>query len=262
MTNPAEAGAVRSETTGAITTITIDRAERRNAINADVVAGIARALTAAEADEATRVVVLTGSGDRAFSAGGDLADASADSGRRRFVRTELAELLDQMRRSTLPLIARVNGHALGGGFGLMLACDLVIACDDVKLGTPEINIGLWPFIISAVVQRDVPRKVALELMLTGKTIDPAEARLWGFVNRVVPRDALDREVNDLAAEIAGKSSLILSLGKGSFYRATDMTWEPALRYLAGMLALCLQSEDTAEGVSAFLQKRPPQWRDR
>ena len=151
---------------------------------------------------------------------------------------------------------------LAGGFGLMLACDLVVAADDAEIGTPEVNIGLWPFMISAIIQRDVPRKVALEMMLTGKRMPVSEGERWGFVNRVVPRAELDGAVAELCDVVASKSPLITSLGKRSFYEAEDMDLDAALGYLSGMLTVCLSSEDTIEGVTAFIQKRAPEWKGR
>ncbi|MEA2433826.1 MAG: enoyl-CoA hydratase [Actinomycetota bacterium] len=246
-----------------VATITINRPERRNSINPDVVTGIAQALLAAEDDGAVRAVVLTGAGDKAFCAGGDLGgmtDASRVA--QHFLRSELGDLFMQMRRSRLPIVARVNGHALAGGFGLMLACDLVVASDAAEMGTPEINIGLWPFMISTVIQRDLPRKVALELMLTGRRMQAEEAHRWGFVNRVASPDDLDNAVNDMTGHLLKKSQLITALGKRSFYRAEDMETQEALDYLAGMLTVALESEDTVEGVTAWLQKREPEWKNR
>ena len=244
--------------------ITINRPDRRNAINPDVVDGISEALRAAEADGDIRSIVLTGAGDKAFCAGGDLGGSSMEGGKvsEHFRRSEVGALFEEMRKSRLPIVARVNGHALAGGFGLMLACDLVVAVDDAEMGTPEVNIGLWPFMISAIIQRDVPRKVALELMLTGSRMPAAEGERWGFVNRVVGRDALDKAVDETLAALGEKSPLILSLGKRSFYRAEDMSFAEAIEYLAGMLTVCLESEDTIEGVTAFLQKRAPEWKGR
>jgi enoyl-CoA hydratase/carnithine racemase len=177
-------------------------------------------------------------------------------------RAEIGELLDRVRKSRLPVVARVNGHALAGGFGLMLGCDLVVAAETAQMGLPEINIGLWPFMITAVIQRDLPRKVALELMLTGRRFDAQEGREWGFVNQVVPADKLDTAVDDLVAELLSKSPLILALGKRSFYRAEDMSFGDGVDYLAGMLTVALESEDTIEGVMAFLEKRKPEWKGR
>lgn len=256
-------GSVLYETSGPIARLTIDRADRRNAINPEVVAGIADALSRAEADESVKVATLTGAGEKAFCAGGDLG-GMADVSRvaQHFIRGEVGDLFKQMRASRLPIIARVNGHALAGGFGLMLACDLVIAADDVEIGTPEVNIGLWPFMISSVIQRDVPRKIALELMLTGRRMGAEEAARWGFINRVVERSGLDEAVNETVEVLVSKSPLIVSLGKRSFYAAEDMDFDHALAYLAGMLTVTLESEDTIEGVTAFLQKRAPEWKGR
>ena len=144
----------------------------------------------------------------------------------------------------------------------MLACDLVVATSEADLGTPEIDIGLWPFMISAIVQRDIPRKVALELMLTGRRMPASEGERWGFVNRVAEPDKLDAAVKEMVETLASKSPLIVALGKRSFYRAEDMSFESALDYLAAMLTVCLESEDTIEGVTAFLEKRSPEWKGR
>lgn len=242
--------------------LTINRPDRRNAINPEVVRGLAEGLRRAEVDKAP-VVVLTGTGEKAFCAGGDLGGMTADSQvGQHLLRAEIGELFQQMRDAPFPIVARVNGHALAGGFGLMLACDLIVAADSASMGTPEIDLGLWPFMISAVIQRDLPRKVALELMLTGKRVDAAEGARWGFVNQVVPAGELDAAVEKLTADLASKSPLIASLGKRSFYRAEDMAFDSSLDYLAAMLTVCLESEDTVEGVTAFLQKRPPEWKGR
>lgn len=259
-----DAEVVLYEARSGVATITIDRPERRNAISPDVVTGISRGLQRAEADDSVSVCVLTGAGDRAFCAGGDLGGSSLDAGKpaEHDRRAEIGGLFTQMRSSRLPIVARVNGHALAGGFGLMLACDLVVASSEAKMGTPEVNIGLWPFMISAIIQRDVPRKVALELMLTGRRIEAQEAARWGFVNQVVAPGELDAAVSELVDTLRSKSPLILSLGKKSFYRAEDMPFDRALEHLAGMLTVCLESEDTLEGITAFLQKREPQWKGR
>ncbi|HEV3473428.1 MAG TPA: enoyl-CoA hydratase-related protein [Actinomycetota bacterium] len=246
-----------------VATITINRPDRRNAINPDVVRGIADALGLLERDEKVRVAVLTGAGDRAFCAGGDLGTMGSTSKlSQHFVRAEVGELFEQMRSCRVPIVARVNGHALAGGFGLMLACDLVIAAAEAEMGTPEINLGLWPFMISAVIKRDMPRKIALELMMTGRRMSAEEAARWGIVNRVVPRAELDAAVRETTEVLASKSALIASLGKRSFYGIEDMSFDAALDHLAGMLTLTLESEDTIEGVTAFLEKRAPEWKDR
>ncbi|MDQ3619405.1 MAG: enoyl-CoA hydratase-related protein [Actinomycetota bacterium] len=243
--------------------ITINREERRNALSPEVVSGITVMLNELERNFDIQVVVLTGAGDAAFCAGADLGGMTAESRvAQHFQRSEVADLFTQMRASRLPIIARANGHALAGGLGLMLACDLVIGVEDVEIGTPEIDLGLWPFMITAVIQRDVPRKVALEMMLTGRRMSMTEAYEWGIVNHAVSRRELDSKVDEVVGTLTSKSPLILSLGKRSFYRAEDMGFSDSLDYLAGMLTVCLESEDTVEGVAAFFQKRPPEWKGR
>jgi enoyl-CoA hydratase/carnithine racemase len=177
-------------------------------------------------------------------------------------RGRIAAVLTGIMRHPKPVVARVNGVALAGGFGLMMACDLVVTADDAEFGTPEINLGLWPFMISAVIKRNLPRKVALEMMMTGRRYSAEEAARWGMVNRVVPRAALDEAVDALVAHVASKSPLVLRLGKESFARIDDMGLDQALSYLNAMLTVDLESEDVAEGVSAFLEKRAPEWKGR
>ena len=258
-----DAAPVLWETEDSIGRITINRPDRRNALSPEVVRGIATALNSFEDDDDVRAVVLTGAGDRAFCAGGDLTGMASDSKvGQHYERAEIGALLGAMRSSRLPIVARVNGHALAGGFGLMLGCDLVVAVEDAGLGTPEVNIGLWPFMISAVIQRDLPRKLALELMLTGKRLSASEGQRWGFVNRVVSRAELDAATDELVGELLTKSPLIVKLGKQSFYRAEDMSFKEAIDYLAAMFTVCLESEDAIEGVTAFLQKRSPEWKGR
>jgi enoyl-CoA hydratase len=177
-------------------------------------------------------------------------------------RGELGDLLTNIARHPKPVVARVNGVALGGGFGLALGCDLIVAAETAEFGTPEIDLGLWPFIITAVIQRNVPRKVALELMLTGRRMPAPEAERWGIVNRVVSLEALDEAVWELVATLSAKSPVALRLGRQSFHRAQDLGFEDSLAYLNAMLTVGLESEDVIEGVTAFLEKRPPRWKGR
>jgi enoyl-CoA hydratase/carnithine racemase len=255
---------VRYESLGPQARLTIDREDRRNALSPEVIGGLIEALERAAEDADARAVVLTGAGEKAFCAGGDLGGFSGDVGSEEAERQrgELGRLFRMMHEHPKPIIARTNGQALGGGFGLMLACDLVVAAEEVEVGTPEINLGLWPYIITAVIQRNVPRKVALELMLLGKRIPADEAARWGLINRVVPRADLDQAVDELVKQLAAKSPLILAMGKASFYRAQDMAFEDSVEYLNTMLTKNLQTEDVVEGVSAFLQKREPDWKGR
>ncbi len=245
--------------------LTINRPDQRNALNDAVIEGLLAGLSGAVEEEEVRVVVVTGQGDRAFCAGGDLTSTMAPAEGRveqHVRRGRIGELLAALGHHPQPVVARVNGAALAGGFGLMLGCDLVVAADDVEVGTPEVSLGLWPFMISAVIMRNLPRKVAVEMMLTGRRYSALEAERWGMVNRVVPRLQLDEAVGELVDALVSRSPVATRLGKESLYRAQDMGFEQALAYLNSMLTVDLESEDVAEGVGAFLQKRKPQWQGR
>lgn len=253
---------VRYEVRGPAAWLTIDREERRNALSGPVIRGLVEGLARAADDDGVRAVVITGAGDRAFCAGGDIggfqaADASTES-----APTAIARLIDALWHHPKPTIARVGGRALGGGFGLMLGCDLAVAADDVEVGTPEIDIGLWPHVISVVILRTVPRRVALDLMMTGRRMAADEAAAFGLVSRVVPRSELDPEVDRLVDVLASKSPYVLRLGKRSFTGAEDLPFGRALEHLKEVLGENLGAEDLVEGVSAFLEKRAPDWRGR
>lgn len=225
---------------------------------ASLVDGIGRAA----ADDDVRVVVITGAGDKAFSAGGDLSgrfvDAPlADHGDR----GKLAELLRALRRCGKPVIARVNGHAIAGGFGLAAGCDIVIAVETATFGTPELQIGLWPMMISGVLQRLIPQRIALDLMLTGRRITAVEAQRMGIVSRVVPADQLDAAVDETVEQLLAVSPAVLALGKHAFYAVEDMPLDAALDHLHTGLTAVAMTDDAAEGVAAFVEKRDAEWRD-
>lgn len=256
----------RYEVDGRIARLTIDRPERRNAMSFEVMQGLRDGISRAKADDEVRVVVLTGAGEKAFCAGADLGSggiagtdghAAAHEGR-----GLLADLFREMWGLGKPTIARVRGYALAGGFGLALACDFVIASDDAQFGTPEVNVGLWPYMITVPLLRSMPPKKVLELMMTGRRVDAVEAERIGFVTRVVPAAELDAAVDGLAEGLASKSPLILKWGRQSFYRVLDMPPDDALDYLQAMLTITSHSEDTAEGVAAFAEKREPKWKGR
>ncbi len=254
---------VRFEAQGTTAVLTLDRPELRNALSQQAIRELHEGLDRAESDPSIRVVVLTGAGERVFCAGGDLSSMSGDGflagheERRRY-----GQLLLRIQSCTKPTIARINGHVLAGGLGLVLSCDLAVGSDAAQLGLPEIDRGLFPMMVMGLLQRHLGRKNALELLLTGERISLHRARELGIVNRVVPAAELDQATAALAQTLAGKSSAILALGKRAFLTAEDLPLNPAIDFLASQLSLNVGAEDAAEGVSAFLEKRAPGWKDR
>lgn len=249
---------------GRVATVTLNRPDQRNPLSA----GMLRDLTAAlgwckEAPE-VRVLVVTGAGDRAFCSGADLAgfepgasEPDAHQARRAFV--ELFLLMEGLGK---PVVGRINGHALAGGLGLAGCCDMLVAVDTATFATPEINVGVWPMMISAVLARNLPRKVLLEMMMLGERWTAMQMQSVGFVNRVVSRDQLDATVGEMTEKLAKKSPAVMRLGRDSFYRQQDMDFAPALDYLHGELLKVAQTEDAKEGVLAFFEKREPNFRGR
>ncbi len=235
----------------------------------DVIAGLRRELAAAKVDPSVRVVVVTGAGDQAFCAGADLAGMApegAGGGTDAFLdhhdaRGWMASLFQEMWQLGKPTIARVQGWAMAGGMGLALACDLVIASDRARFGAPELNVGLWPYMVTVPLVRSMPPKKALELMLTSRVVDAAEADRIGFVTSVVPHHELDAAVASLAATLASKPPGAMRLGRESFYAVWDSDAADALAYLHAMLTITSQTAEAAEGISAFMAKRPPAWQE-
>jgi enoyl-CoA hydratase len=254
---------VRYQAEGGQALLTIDRPRARNALSPEVLKGLQEGLDRAEAEPAVRVVVLTGAGEKVFCAGGDLGQLggegflSTHEGRRAY-----GLLLKRLQDVRKPTVARVNGHALAGGLGLVLACDLAVAAEHAELGTPEIDVGLFPMMMMALLQRHLGRKRALELVMTGDRLPAREALGLGLLNRVVPAAELDTAVAALAGKLAGKSQAVLALGRRAFFTAEDLPLPAALEFLAAQLSLNVLAEDAAEGVTAFLEKRPPKWNDR
>jgi enoyl-CoA hydratase/carnithine racemase len=251
---------VRLDNAGGRATITIDDPERRNPMSVTTMGELMSATNEALAEDAVRVIVYTGAGDQAFSAGGDLSAGFADDPiGLHHERGRLADLFRVMRSGGKPTVARVNGDALAGGFGLAVACDITVCVEDATLGVPEVGVGLWPMIISGVLVRSLPRKAVLEMMLTGRVITAHEALSLGAVSRVVPRDQLDAAVDEVCSKLESLPVSVLMLGRDAFY-GTDPI-DSDLDRLQGGLTAVMMNEDAVEGVSAFLEKRPPRWRD-
>ncbi len=259
MTAMREYGRIKVAREGGIDTITLFNPERRNAIGPQMTNELLWALEDARGADEVRAVVLTGEG-KAFCAGGDFAQMTGGADAAKLPhKGDYADLLLALARSDKPVVARVNGHAMGGGLGLVAASTFAIASTEAKLGTPEIDVGLFPMMIMAVLARLVPRRRLLEMMLTAEKMDAQEAARLGIVNRAVPPEQLDVEVKRVCEAIASKSPITVRLGLRAFAAQDDMDLEKALPMLRDRLAECLSTEDAREGLMAFLEKRQPQW---
>ena len=247
-----------------VATITLDTPDNRNALSNQLLDELIDAFEAARDDDAVRCVVLTSSHEKVFSAGASLDQFAAEAplvhkhlGTERFPR-----LITLIGRLGTPTICAANGHVLAGSLGLALACDLIVAREGATFGTPEINVGVFPFMIMALIYRNVPRKKTNELLLMGERIGAQEALEAGIANRVVPAEEFDGAVSDWAEKLAAKSPVIMRLGKEAMVRQMDMQLLDALDYLRSQLTLALSTEDIQEGVRAFFEKREPQWTGR
>ena len=250
--------------TGAVATITLDDPETRNALSDELLDELLGALRTAKRDPDVRVVVLASSHERVFSAGANLAGFGEDAATsEKYMATQrFVDVFRALGELGKPSIVAANGHVLAGSLGIALACDLIIAKESAGFGTPEINVGLFPFMIMALIYRNVPRKKTNEMLLLGERLTAKEAREAGIVNRVVADEEFDAAVAEWAAKLASKSPLIMRLGKDAIWRQMDMPLLDALDYLKSQLAIELSTEDAMEGVSAFFEKREPQWRGR
>ena len=251
-------------TRSGVATITLDEPDTRNALSDELLGELIAAFEAARDDAAVRCVVLTSSHEKVFSSGANLGGFAGDVplvhkhfGTERFPR--LFRLIGELGK---PTICAANGHVLAGSLGIALACDLIVAKEEAEFGTPEINVGAFPFMIMALIYRNVPRKKTNELLLLGERVSAQEAERLGIVNRVVGADEFDDAVNEWAEKLAAKSPVIMRLGKDAMFRQQDMAFLDALDYLRGCLSLALSTEDIVEGVRAFFDKREPQWTGR
>ena len=252
---------VEYSVTERVATIALNNPETRNALSDEVLDELIAAFERARDDEDVRCVVLTSADEKVFSSGGNLAGFAAEAplvtkhhGIGRF--PTLFKLIGQLGK---PTICAANGHVLAGALGIALACDLIIAKEGVTFGTPEINVGVFPFMIMALIYRNVPRKKTNELLLLGERISAEEAERIGIVNKIVAADEFDAAVSDWATKLASKSPALMRLGKDAMYRQQDLPLESALELLQHNLTLALSTDDIKEGVMAFFEKREPNW---
>jgi enoyl-CoA hydratase/carnithine racemase len=250
---------------GPVATIALDQPETRNALSDELLGELLDAFAAAKADAAVRCVVLTSTHDTVFSSGGNLAGFAADVPLvRKHLETgaRFPALFAAIGELGKPTLCAANGHVLAGSLGLALACDLIVAREGVRFGTPEINVGVFPFMIMALIYRNVGRKKTNELLLLGEQIPAEEAERIGIVNRVVAAEEFDATVADWAARLAAKSPLLMRLGKDAMYRQQDMALADALAFLQAQLTIAFSTDDVQEGVRAFFEKRDPVWTGR
>lgn len=250
------------EKRGAVQWISINRPDRRNALNEEVVRSIGRGVAAAVADAEVRAIVLTGIGEQAFCAGADLQkNAQGGAFAVDFSKPKhyIVDLFKALQECPLPLIARVNGHALAGGFGLLCGCDMAIGVDSARFGTPESKIGVTPMMILPYMLRVLPHRKLMEMCITGEQFSAADMLEMGVLNYVVPREELDAKLDWLLARVIDKSPTAVKLGKQAFNAMRDMSLRESLEYAQIMVPVMASTADAAEGMAAFQEKRSPQW---
>jgi enoyl-CoA hydratase/carnithine racemase len=240
--------------------ITINREQQRNAITPEAISLFQEYLDAAEKDDDVRAILVTGAGEKAFCTGAQLSGGLSTEGQDIF--SSYAGLLNRLATFPKPTVARIKGFCLAGGMGFMLACDIVIASDDSKFGTPEVNVGLWPMMIGALIFRNVSQKKAMEMILLGERLSAQEALSMGLITRVVPAANLDEEVNKVLVTLASKSPIGMKIGKQAFHEMENMPLKDALIFLSEKLKQVVSTEDAMEGITAFIEKRQPIFKGR
>ena len=255
---------VRYEVAEGIATITLNDPDTRNALSPELLGGLTQSFESARDDDDVRCVVLRSSHEKTFSSGANLGGFAADAPlvHKHFATDRFVGLFKLIGELGKPTVCATGGHVLAGALGIALACDLIVAGESASFGTPEINVGAFPFMIMALIYRNVPRKKANELLLIGDRFSAQEALAAGMVNRVVPDAELDEAAGEWARKLASKSPVIMRLGKEAMRRQLDMPLDDALDYLRAQLSLAQSTEDIVEGVSAFFEKREPQWSGR
>ncbi len=247
-----------------VATIAMDQPDTRNALSDELLSDLIAAFEAARDDEAVRCVVLTSTHPTTFSAGGNLGGFAADVPlvHKHFATERFPRLFTLIGELGKPVLCAANGHCLAGALGLALACDLIVASEKATFGTPEINVGVFPFMIMALIYRNLGRKKTTELLLLGERIDAREAERIGIVNRVVAPEEFDAAVAEWSGSLAKKSPVLMRMGKDAMFRQQDMAFEDALAFLRAQLTIAFSTEDIQEGVAAFFEKRPAQWKGR